>query len=175
MNTKRLLKLASDLEALSPDSEFRFDIGIVARPGYPHDGKDCGTVGCVAGYVMWNYLRARLDAYGVHMISPRGEHVTTRDAGEWLELTPAQEDELFYGFSSISQKERITERQAARVIRDFVSTGIVDWHILEVYRAGRTAHGEGREMMENPHNFGSRYRNVWWDGWMDSKEGKSDV
>jgi hypothetical protein len=132
MNTEKLTQLANDLDS-HDEPEFKFDIGIVARQQYEHEG--CGTVGCITGFIMWKYLGARYNeppAYSsMHPELPSGTPAQDWDAGAWLELPPPVWDQLFYGFNRAPSDLHITPQHSAKVIRHLRDTGVVDWRILE--------------------------------------------
>lgn len=131
MNIERLTQLANDLEA-HHNPKFKFDIGIVSRQKYCHEG--CGTVGCIAGFIMWKYLDAKYPAESeyasMHPVLPNGEIAQDWHAGTWLDLPAPVWDALFYNFNSAPDDLQITEKDSAKVIRHLIETGIVDWSIL---------------------------------------------
>lgn len=96
---------------------------------------NCNTTACIAG---WAVALKEIDAKKISLLS-RGKTIyaalwdvlfrsdgpsVADEAQEWLGLTNAQQQELFY-----HTYNRTTNKQAAAVLRDLAKTGKVDWYI----------------------------------------------
>lgn len=123
MNRKRLLQLARDLEA-HKDNGFRFNMGTILS----NSRNPCQTTGCIAGFVMVNYLEAKFDGY-YDFRFPDGEFAEHHRAGDYLGLSPQQHSKLFFDYELPGRP--LTAQDAARVIRRLARTGKVEWNILK--------------------------------------------
>ena len=119
MNTERLLKLADDLDA-HVDDGFNFRMHTVIS------NRACGTTGCIAGFVLVNYLGAKWHSgYGDFALA-NGAWADHEGAAEYLDLSPQESQDLFFNYNH-PYGLNITSQDAAKVIRHFVETGKVDW------------------------------------------------
>ena len=104
MNRERVLKLAEWIENLAPDD---FDM-----TAWRHR---CGAPACIAGHT---YALFEPESFDL-----RGRTEYTR-AKRLLDLRPIQAAGLF----TPTHQRRITNTDAARVLRHLAETGVVDWH-----------------------------------------------
>jgi hypothetical protein len=110
MNIQHLEMLAKDLEAMekAPFEDFTFDMQHVLEK------HKCGTVGCIAGWVLFRYLDAE------------PEHMSTYQAATWLGLADDQRRALFFEGMNLDP----TPGQCAKVVRHLIATGEINWGIL---------------------------------------------
>jgi hypothetical protein len=116
----RLIEIAEWLEAGAPvrGKVVGFDMGTVMHEDI------CGTVCCIAGAAIQFFTPFRsLTAYSDDVLgTPYGKY-GQRELG----LTESQAQALFCPPGSYSKPNAYTPDWAARTIRHFLATGIVDW------------------------------------------------
>lgn len=128
MNHANLQKLYDWLAAGgdSPEAKFRMSNWLLAK-------KDCQTICCMGGYAE-TQMRKEFPEYGMSGVP---------SAIVWLDLEEADADDLFFPLDSgrssktaellaalgIESYHQITPAMAARVVKYFIETELVDWSI----------------------------------------------
>ena len=106
-----------------------------AKPG-------CGTPGCIAGHI----IAASKSADSDGLIAAYGPSAMCEEAGALAEIRPADGDRLFmpifepggwHHSAKPHERGHITREHAARCLRAFIDTEIVDWDGT-AWRRGRT-------------------------------------
>lgn len=124
MNKENVLAVADAIEKHSiPD--LGFNMGALIETGYTDMyGTDCKTVACIAGWALC--LKNNLPA------TPVAFSIMT-EAGDWLDLTTAQQYLLFCSPTPEKYVEfgEKTPAQAVAVLRHLAETGEVDWSIAK--------------------------------------------
>lgn len=127
MNRERLLTLADDLDRHALPEGFKFNMCHVLVGGEesPNVAPDCKAAGCMVGFSALKYLGVEYQPrdYGGFWVNARGAYLVYAEVYDYFGLTPDQSTMLFYSYVHPS----ITPTQAARVVRRFVETGLVDW------------------------------------------------
>lgn len=124
MNVTNLTRLADLLE--SPEAEGHFDIGTWFSYKMPsrisgfairQQLHNCGTTACIGGWAA---------ALGGEE-GTIGNAWSDKEVREWMGLP---ETGAYWSLCYAYPTESITPKQAARVIRNLIATGSVDWSIL---------------------------------------------
>ena len=120
MNLERLEKLAATIEkAPHVDETYRGR----AR-GFNMDTWRCKSVACIGGWTEWLWPKAGR-GWGIERVAGL------------LDIDRPQARELCYPGDQIEVRYcLITPAQAAKVLRNLIQTGQVDWQIIEEERAG---------------------------------------
>jgi hypothetical protein len=121
MNKERILQLADHLDNLPP-TEPGFYMGSWFQPVDENlDGdstevirNECGTAACIAGHAL-RYFEDVPVKFSYPALA----------AGEILDLTYGQGDDLFTPFNHMNETD---PHKAARVLRHLAATGEVEWH-----------------------------------------------
>lgn len=144
MNVERLTRLAEILEAgsLPKDYYFNMSVGSITL-GHPDDFEgvyingslvdesnkppECGTVCCIAGLTQAIWPEEFKDKY----LFIRAAEVLGISDEKFYGRSTLDDDEnsLFYP-RKVDNWDKITPAQAAKVIRNLIATGEVDWSII---------------------------------------------
>lgn len=130
MNEKRLLKLATFLDALPPA---KFDFTRIAREtGKPMlealkaGPTECGTVGCAIGWMPAVFPRLTewvTNAYGLGVALKRDKTVLNFEAAEAVFGLDSYEAEYLFNPNTSPLQDWATPKQVGRHIRAFVKRG----------------------------------------------------
>jgi hypothetical protein len=140
MNQPRILYLAHVLEnGLAAKIGLGFNMADFWEP-HAHDrhlsdktGHNCGTVACIAGHAVFLAGKATVGKL-------RGELGVPDEAAKWLGLDAGvfkEANQLFYGWNQTGtgiysvKMEKVTPADAAKVLRNLVETGEVNWSITK--------------------------------------------
>lgn len=152
MNTERLTHLAEWLEGGAKHKGFRFDMStglrVIVDEDYNADNPEhnyCTTQCCIAGATVqffgaikgWNvtpddvldlgHINYEAEDPEDALVYEQGWDTTFAYAKELLELTHEQAEALFLPGHSEGLSEFNDPAWAARTIRHFIATGVVDW------------------------------------------------
>lgn len=129
MNINRVNALADLIESL-PHTDYRAAHGF-SMSCYVHA---CNTPSCMAGWAAWEH-RGRPEELSLPEVTWDALQFKPiiADALAFLEISEEQEkivkDELFLGDYSFKESAFITPARAARTLRHFATSGVVDWTI----------------------------------------------
>jgi len=122
MNKEKLLELADILERhegkLPTDESITFKMSQF----YGHR-EPCGTVACLAGFTVLLWGGASVEA------CKEDQLLIPQVAAEILDLKISDRRALFAEHMPFGFTEPISHEFAAKVIRNFVETGVVDWEL----------------------------------------------
>lgn len=103
--------------------DFFREVNIPNREDIPKH--ECNTTACIAGFacLLWDYDEAKKD---------KPDYGYSFKARMYLDLTEYQAETLFCTYTT----EDVTGAEAARVIRNFVETGRIEWYRLVMQKRG---------------------------------------
>lgn len=139
LNVERLSELADWLEAGAPHKHITFKMNHFIDPKLIDSTKPCtkdnicGTACCIAGAATMFYHPEVFHVY-TDVVMDVNYHDLAREA---LGLNDDQARQLFY--ANLSDLDYITPEWAAKVIRNLIKTGKVDWKKFqpEAFRRAR--------------------------------------
>jgi hypothetical protein len=115
MNLERMEQLANEFDTMAEQEPKDFHFNIYQ---FLTRDRECGTAGCIAGYIAVRHLGVTLDTPNKHAIFAYAQ--------DWLGLPFDQAYALFMNFPT---DLHITPRVVAHVLRDAVRNRDINWKV----------------------------------------------
>lgn len=146
MNRNRLMNLIDHIDSAVDDDHFdmaNFMSRIIppdgpGRSGYfslirysePSDIIHCKTAGCIAGWTFMMMTEEERRVYEGRVIPECGDSLIGVTAKNYLELNDEQANVLFVPNTSRAFLRKITREHALAVLRNILTTSIIDWRAV---------------------------------------------